>query len=580
MCGIIAIAGKDPGRELSASLMALSHRGPDDQGSMQFKAATLGHTRLAIIDLSPTGHQPMRDSARNQAIVFNGEIYNYKELRAELEEHGHAFVTNSDTEAILKAYSQWGRECPKHLDGMFAFAIWDDEKQELFLARDRFGKKPLYYAEKDGTLYVASEIKALFAAGIKDEIDPAGIDAYLALMYVPPWRSVYQHIKVLEPACQALYKDGVLDIQKYWSLEIAPLSLSYDEAKNEVRRLLKAAVRKRLIADVEIGSFLSGGVDSTLVTAYAQEVHQGRLKTFALGYGDHINELPFAQQAADTIGTDHRTLQAEATLFESLEQTLAYFDEPHGDSADLAQHLLSERTAQHVKAALSGDGGDELFLGYGWYWRYWNTSKLERLHAALFSNPFSEYLRFVTVFNEEERRALFKNAGAVGAERADKLVAHLPGNGIQKINLFDLTTSLPGQLLTKVDQMSMMHGLEVRSPLLDYQLAEFAFNLPEEYKTDRRTGKLILKDLLAEVMPREFVDRKKQGFGAPVQKWLSEPRTQGYVRGKLGKDARVHQYLRPEATHALIEETFAGRKPKGYYQVWVLLCLELWLRTR
>lgn len=581
MCGILAIAGKKIDSGAAAAAMdTLRHRGPDDQGILDFPHATLGHTRLSFVDLSPMGHQPMHDNAHNAAIVFNGEIYNYKELRQELEAKGHAFSTKSDTEVILKAYAQYGRECPKYLDGMFAFAIWDEEKQELFLARDRFGKKPLYYAQEGTVLYVASEIKALFAAGVRDEIDPAGVDAYLALMYVPPWRSIYKHINVIEPGCQALFKEGVLDMQKYWTLKSKPLAVPYDEAKEEVRRLLKNAVHKRLIADVEIGAFLSGGVDSTLVAAYAQPDMTNKLKTFALGYGDYINELPFAQEAADAIGTDHHTLQAHADLPHELERVMAYFDEPHGDSADLAQHLLSERTAGTVKAALAGDGGDELFLGYGWYWQYWHSSKLRRLWNAFFSNPFKEHLRNITVFSEAERRKLFKDPSVVGHERIDKKVADVPGSGMQKINLFDITTYLPGQLLSKVDQTSMMHSLEVRCPFLDHQLAEYAFNLPQEYKTNRRTGKIILKDLLAEVMPHEFVDRRKQGFGAPVRKWLTEPAMRAYVEEKLGPDARVHAYLRPEAVQALVQKTYASDAPKRYYQLWVLLCLELWLRAR
>ena len=485
MCGIFALTGRDteiqkfPSR---AVLTSLSKRGPDDNGFLTFPYCALGHTRLSIIDLSPLGHQPMRDSARAMAITFNGEIYNYKELKKELEAKGYSFSTHSDTEVILKAYQEYGVDCPKYLDGMFAFAIWDEQKQELFMARDRFGKKPLYYAyDAEGNLLIASEIKALFASGrIKGEIDPGALDNYLALMYVPPTRTIYKNVFTLLPAEYAVYKDGSLTKKKYWALEYNPITISYGDAKEEVRRLFTEAVQKRLVADVEIGSFLSGGVDSTLVTAYAQKFTDRPLKTFALGYGDYRNELPYAEQAAKQIGTDHYTLQATEDGIDALKASLAYFDEPHADSSDFPQSLLSQFAASKVKVALSGDGADELFMGYGWYQKHWNLSLRKDTFTKLFLNPFQGYVRNISVFTENERKNLWGgNASAV--ERFVRPEIGQSGlDSITKINTFDLTTYLPGQLLNKVDRMGMMHSLEVRSPFLDHQLAEFVYNLPLE----------------------------------------------------------------------------------------------------
>lgn len=579
MCGIISYVGKDAaGASLEAALGTLSNRGPDDHGTMTFEGAVLGQTRLAIIDLSPSGHQPMKDNEKNLAITFNGEIYNYKELREELEDKGHHFSTQSDTEVILKAFREYGTECPKYLDGMFAFVVWDAEKKELFMAKDRFGKKPLYYAYKqDGSFIAGSEIKALIAAGVVPHIDPGAIDAYLTLMYVPPWRTIYSNVHTLQGGHSATLKQGILAVQKYWEIPEAPITVSYKDAKAEVERLFAEAVRKRMIADVEIGSFLSGGVDSTLVTAYAQKISQKPLKTFSLGYGSEINELPFAQAASEKIGTDHHTLQATAELTSELEKMLAYFDEPHGDSADFPQHLVSELAAGKVKVALSGDGGDELFMGYGWYFQHFHRPKLMQLQAALFSNPYKEYLKSVTVFPESMRRRFFKDPSIVGQEHVDQLVAKT-NDPIQNINRYDLSTYLPGQLLTKVDQASMMHGLEVRCPLLDHHLAEYVFNLPQAYKVNRGTGKLILKDLLRGIMPDSFVDRKKQGFGAPVRKWLAEDKMRAYVEGQFAPGARVYQYLREDAVQNFIKEVYRTSKPKGYYRLWVLLCLEIWLK--
>lgn len=579
MCGIISIVGKDAAEHsLDSALGTLAKRGPDDHGIMAFPGAILGQTRLAIIDLSPGGHQPKKDNSKNSAITFNGEIYNYRELRKELEKLGHVFSSESDTEVILKAYLQYGDECPKYLDGMFAFVIWDADRQELFLARDRFGKKPLYYANTPAGSFVAgSEIKALLAAGVKGEIDPMAIDVYLSFMCIPPWRTVYKNIHTLQGGHSARLSNGKLTIQKYWEMPVTPLSISYGDAKEELRRLFTKAVEKRMIADVEIGSFLSGGLDSTLVTTYAQKVATHPIKTFTLGYGSDINELPFAEEASKAIGTDHHTLQASGDLTDELEAALAYFDEPHGDPASFPQHMLSRETAKSVKVVLSGEGGDEMFLGYGRYFSYWHTSKLSRLRNMLFSNQYQDFIRNSTTFPSSLRKKLWKDPAPIQMEPIDILVKHIEGTPVQKMELFDLTTYMPGLLLTKVDRMSAMHGLEVRCPFLDFELAEFAFNLPEEYRTNRTTGKLILKDLLRETMPDTFVDRKKQGFGAPVRAWLQEPSMRAYVDRVFGTDAFVYAHLDKGAVQNFIKTTYAHQKPKAYYQLWTLLCLEIWL---
>jgi asparagine synthase (glutamine-hydrolysing) len=577
MCGIAATTKKGLG--LEQALTTLAARGPDGRAIERYATATLAQTRLAIIDLSPGGAQPKKDTEKNIAITFNGEIYNYRTLRSELQELGHRFSSESDTEVILKSYIEWGEECPKHLDGMFAFVIVDDEKRRLFLARDRFGKKPLYYhIDTSGELYAASEVKALAAMGVEPLIDSTGIDAYLALSYLPPWRTVYKNIFTLPPAHTGVFENGTLRTGCYWNLERREAAISYKEAKEETRRLIREAVKKRMLAaDVEVGAFLSGGVDSTLITAYATEHLDHLIKTFSLGYGDYINELPFAEEAAKKIGTNHHTLQASASFIEELEKVQAYFCEPHGDSADLAQHLLSQETSRHVKVALAGDGGDELFMGYGWYFSWWNKPKLKRAYNVLFSNPYAAHLRSVTVFSKSERAALLRDGSS--PETFDARSSTAFGTSIEGINAYDLTTYLPGQLLTKVDRMSMMHGLEVRCPLLDTALAEFAYNLPTSFKCSHTTGKILLKDLLAEIMPRAFVDRKKQGFGAPVRKWFSEETLRAYTREKLGTNASLHDHLDRKKTTSFVENTLSRTEgdAKPLYQLWALLCLELWL---
>lgn len=579
MCGIFSISGENvnvlPKGRIEAAAASLSHRGPDDRGILAFPGCILGHTRLSIIDLSG-GHQPMQDA--HLAISFNGEIYNYKELRGTLEKKGHSFLTNSDTEVILKAYKEYGVGAPEYLDGMFAFVIWDDAKKELFMARDRFGKKPLYYAyNKRGVLVAASEIKALFALGVAGELDLAALDNYLTLMYVPPHKTIYKNVFTLRPAEYATAKNGSIKKTDYWKLTRAPLTIGYGEAKEEIGRLLAASVRKRLVADVEVGSFLSGGVDSTLVSWYAQKFMNRPLKTFSLGYGEFINELPYAREASERIGTEHRTLTAGDDIVEGVRSVMAYFDEPHADSSDYPQSILSKLTKSEVKVALSGDGADELFMGYGWYQKHLHLPFSERLMQNLFSNPFRGYLKNISVFDTAARKELWKDKPPVNEDIFTKRPA---GNSVDQINDFDLTTYLPGQLLTKIDRMGMMHGLEVRSPFLDREFAEFVYNLPTSYKMSRTDNKIMLKDILSELMPKDFVRRRKQGFGAPITAWLAMAAVKTSVMDTVGAPSNeLYRFFNHEPAKCLLERFYEKGDRAAAYPLWVLFCLALWLET-
>ncbi|MDE2173230.1 MAG: asparagine synthase (glutamine-hydrolyzing) [Patescibacteria group bacterium] len=582
MCGILSVAGnsaqKYAGNATARAIVSLSKRGPDDHGTLAFPHCILAQTRLSIIDLSG-GHQPMRDNARAIAITFNGEIYNYRELKKELESKGYHFSTNSDTEVILKSYIEYGTECPKYLDGMFSFALWDEEKQSLFMARDRFGKKPLYYAfDTDKNLVVASEIKALEAAGITGVLDRQALDNYLQLMYIPPWKSVYGNVSQLPPAHSAVYRKGELNIKRYWNIPFQPLSISYDEAKEEVRRLLSKAVEKRMLAaDVEVGALLSGGVDSTIVSIFASKYLDHPLKTFSLGYGDYINELPYAKQASDYMRSEHYTAEAGGDMTEELEKVLAYFDEPHADSSDFPQHLISELAASKVKVALSGDGGDEIFMGYGWHTRHLHLSYRAHTFEKLFLNPFQGRTRSQRVFSPLQRLALWGSLSPMNNDIYTEDAYRAGLDPMQKITTFDLSTYLPGQLLSKVDRTSMMHGLEVRSPFLDTALVEFVINLPTEFKSGKDGGKIILKDLLSEWMPGDFAYRRKQGFGAPVGKWLREPKMRGYATQKLGDGARIRSLFVGKTIDFLLNDFYGKNYDRFGLKLWLLLCLEIWL---
>ncbi len=585
MCGIFSITGKNIQKtntsKISLMLASLSKRGPDDHGVLEFPNCILGQTRLSIIDLA-SGHQPMRDNKHDVAISFNGEIYNYKELRSELESKGHIFSTKSDTEVILKAYTEYGNNCVDHLDGMFTFAIWDEEDQQLFMARDQFGKKPFYYAFDDNkNLLVASEIKTLFASGqIKGEINPSALDHYLKFMYVPPQETIYKNIHTLAPAHAAIFRDGYLKIWRYWSLKHKPIDIGYDEAKIKIKELFKKAVQKRMVADVEISSLLSGGVDSTLVTAYAQKEMDRPIKTFTVGYGDYTNELPFAEEASRAIGTDHYALQVNGEFTDELVRVMSYFDEPHADSSDFAQHMISRFAGEKVKVVLTGDGADELFMGYGWYWRQFNLSSRYHTIEKFFTEPFKAHLNHISIFSDRERARLWRSSFhpapfVLPTEFKDSSLS-----STEKINLFDLNVYLPGQLLTKIDRMSMMNSVEVRSPFLDTDLAEFVFNLPVEYKMNKNGGKIILKDILEEIMPHKFVHRRKQGFGAPVKMWLKEPAFKKLTRDTLlTPNAQIYRWLKEDVVRNMLEKFYDKKDDAYHYKIWVILCLELWLQS-
>jgi asparagine synthase (glutamine-hydrolysing) len=585
MCGIIGIAGLKGGSKasLEASIASLSRRGPDDRGIVSFSAAILGHTRLAVIDLSEAGHQPMKDSAAENTIVFNGEIFNYRALRQELEKKGHSFVSHSDTEVILKAYAQWGEACPEHLDGQFAFAIWDEKNKKLFLARDPFGEKPLYTARAStGEFLFASEIKALFATGlVSNEIDPVSLDNYLALLYVPPWRSIYKHITPLKPAHSATFKDGAYTEKRYWALKKNPLHLSIDEAAAQTRELLHASVASRMVADIEVGAFLSGGIDSGLVVRLAQQASDKKIKTFSAGFEDTINELPFAKEVAVLAGTQHTEAQIHEDLAQTFLQISSYFDEPFGDSSNIPTSLIAKLAQEKVKVALSGDGGDELFWGYGQYTRYRHLPKMQMLFNFVTGKNAFDYYRssILTHFNVSERRALFKDSGAIEADPTVHIDYSEASTPLEKINVTDFYMGLPGDMLAKVDRSSMMHSLEVRSPFLNPALAQFAYNLPAEYKTDGRRGKIILEKAFGDLLPPGFFSRKKQGFGAPVGVWLRKPEFKKLVDEWFGSDAHIGAWLNIDEVRSYAERFYAGEN-NLQYKLWNLLALEAWARTR
>lgn len=567
MCGIIAISGINLDiKKYNTRLMlkAIEHRGPDGTGITKFQNCFLGHQRLSIIDLK-NGSQPMQ--ANNLSITFNGEIYNYKDIREDLLADGYVFKTASDTEVILKSYEKWGIGCVERLDGMFAFAIWDNNKNTLFVARDRVGKKPLYYCFVGNDIVIASEIKAIKDSGqVVPEVDYPAIDFYLKNMYIEPNKSVYRNIHQLPPAHYGVYKNGTFKISRYWSLKKKQINVSYAEAKIEVHKLIKKAIEKRIISsDVEVGAFLSGGVDSSIITLIASDLIKKRLKTFGVSYKTH-DELPYIKYITKKTRSELKFVNINSLNISELKKIVNYFDEPHADTSDMPQQLLSHLASKKVKVVLSGDGADELFLGYKW-------------HIIGLQSPLIHRIKNICAFDNASRKKLWINNDNVNNDTSI-IASNSFHADIDQVVLFDINFHLPGQILAKVDRASMMYGLEVRCPFLDTELIEYVYNLPYEYKVGMSGQKIILRDILSEYTGKEFAYRKKQGFGAPICDWLIEAKVKKNVYYHLVKTSKIRSFLSGSEIDSYLDAFYRSSKrhERAGQRVWVLFCLELWAK--
>lgn len=573
MCGICgeiglggrSLLGEDRRRRM---LDTLIHRGPDDSGHWSDGTVWLGHRRLSIIDLSDRGRQPMTSEDRSVVVVFNGEIYNFLELRAWLEERGHRFHSRTDTEVIIHLYEELGEGFLSRLNGMFAIGLWDVKQRKLLLARDRLGVKPLLYCPLDQRLVFASEIKALLAhPEVSRRIDPEGLELYFTFNFIPaPW-TIYQGIRKLEPGHYAVYGSEGLRIERYW--ELSPdQSLIRDEGEaiHELRETMSRATRDRLVSDVPLGAFLSGGFDSSVVVANMAMNSADPVKTYFISYGDDplFNESEYARAVASRYGTDHHEIELSPTEgLDCLPDVVSFFDEPFADSSALPTYLVSRATRNDVTVAMSGDGGDEIFGGYRRYlgeefvrYYFWIPSLLrERLFRPLTArlpdskgNCWLEYLRrlkifvdgagsspdarhcsWVSYFPELDRRAVIEEQTSarfqgLGQKLISDLYRRWPGDRVNRMLYADVKNLLTGDMLNKVDWMSMKHSLEVRSPLLDYRIAELAFRMPGSYKVRGRGLKRIFKKAFSEDLPRQLLGRPKQGFEIPIGEWLKRDR--------------------------------------------------------
>ncbi|MGA8771458.1 MAG: asparagine synthase (glutamine-hydrolyzing) [Rhodomicrobium sp.] len=560
MCGIVGVAAKRPVRSrgwLAAGRDAMAHRGPDDAGEYWSDDGRVGfgHRRLSIIDLSAAGHQPMQTPDGQLCITFNGEIYNYTELKRELESCGHAFRSSSDTEVILAAYRQWGKDCLSRLHGMFAFAVYDKRAATVFLARDRAGEKPIFYRHAGGELRFASELKALLAdPELPRRVNRVALDCYLAAGYIFGEHCILEGMQKL-PAAHALLfnaETGALRIWRYWNLpdfDPGTPSQSEDELVDRLESLLTESVRRQLIADVPVGLLLSGGVDSSLITALA--VRAGcRPKTFTVGFGEfpQFDETRHAGLIADHFGTEHTVLEAGEVKPELLPKLARQYDEPMIDPSMIPTHLVSEQISQRCKVALGGDGGDELFGGYyaasrvaALQQKYSGIPSIARGAAAslavswpvgskgrdflaqLGADPASDVPPFTPYFDKADRNRLLPQHADWPLAAKEIRQARVPStpDPVQRVTRFDFANYMVEDILVKVDRASMLNSLEVRSPFLDVSVIEFAFgSVPSHLKATPRDRKIILKKLAARLLPGTFDMKRKQGFGAPLESWL------------------------------------------------------------
>lgn len=616
MCGIAGFVLQQGAAQLPPLRRmcdAMRHRGPDDEGFHLDGVAALGMRRLSIIDLV-TGRQPIANEDGSLWVVFNGEIYNYRELRQDLCARGHVFSTQSDTEALLHLHEQEGPAGIARLRGMFAYALWDARRRRLLLARDRFGKKPLYYAHLDTGLYFASEIAPLRVAGVPLDVDQEALRLYFQFSYIPDPRSPFRHIRKLAPGSWLSYDaaTGVIEQERYWRLpppaEDPPPGLSQAQARVELRQAFDEAVRIRMLADVPLGAFLSGGIDSSSVVASMALQSPEAVKTFSIGFRESaFNELAWAAQVARQYHTEHHEIVVEPDSVGLVQRLVAHFGEPFGDSSAIPTFIVSEFAARQVKVALTGDGGDELFAGYDSFPAIEKLRFADRIPLGLrrFVGTLAErlpyaaygknYLRMLSRPSALERyfehtyapfylrQELLEPAWMLPADQAfltRTFATCLLPNGTDVLTqamYFEATAKLTGDMLVKVDRMSMANSLEVRSPLLDHRLAELAARLPHHWKVRDGRGKRILVEALGERLPPALLTRPKQGFGVPLAQWF-----RGELRsflwdhvtspGFLGRGIVSQSFLR-----RLLAEHDSGRRDNSHW-LWGLLMLELWFR--
>jgi asparagine synthase (glutamine-hydrolysing) len=623
MCGIIGKIMPRAGGSVDADILhrmcaALEHRGPDSRGVFAENEAGLGIQRLRVVDLV-TGDQPIYSEDGSVVVVLNGEIYNFGELREQLLARGHHFASQGDTEAIVHLYEEYGPDCVEHLHGMFAFALWDRRRRRLMLARDRVGKKPLYYhATPAGGMSFASELRALIEdREVPRRVDAGAIDSFLAYGYVPSPNSIFSDVRKLPPAHTLLFEDGRVSLRRYWRLDFSRKLAVKDprDLHEPIRAAILDATRRRMVADVSVGAFLSGGIDSSAVVAAMAQTSSAPVKTFSIGFDqDAFNELPHARRVSEQFGTDHQEFVVRPDAISIVPEIVRHYGEPYADASAIPSFYLAEMTRRHVTVALNGDGGDESFAGYSRYVANGLASRLERLPMSMRRAAASagghlggadvssranqarrllqglpmdaaqRYRRYVSWFDDEQRDRLYTDefAGVARAcahpDQLDLAWRQASGGHVVDIMLeVDIATYLPGDLITKVDIATMAHSLEARSPLLDHEVMELAASIPADLKVRGGETKWILREALREWLPSDVLDRPKQGFSVPVGEWFRHELRDLARDVLLDGDSLARGYFRPEVVGSMLDRHFAGTHDEGK-RLWSLFMLELWHR--
>ena len=607
MCAICGILKFDRADSVDRPLLramadTMAHRGPDDAGLFTDGPVGLGFRRLSIIDLSG-GHQPMSTADGDLTIVFNGEIYNYRDLTEDLTAEGHRFQTRSDTETILHAYRQFGVDCVSCLRGMFAFAVWDRSLQRLLLARDRLGVKPLYYYQCGEFLAFASELKALLEIpGVPREVDPEALDDYLSLRYIPGPRTMFRHIFRLQPGHTLVAENGRVHIDEYWDIRYG----AAEQNPADFLPLLKESVRLRLISEVPLGLFLSGGLDSSAILSIMSRIAGGRVKTFSVGYEsngarDDVSEFEYARLAANAFGADHYEFRLNSRQFEdSIPGLIWHLDEPMADPTIIPLYHLSKLAREHITVVLSGEGADEILAGYNIYSRMlkletpflkplarmmkWAPSEALRHYADLSAQPLDRRYRGVSRgFRPETKLSLI---GADRARRSEqrlqsifRAALHAPAGAspLNRMLYADTKIWLPDDLLLKADKMTMAAGIELRVPFLDHRLVEFAAGLPDRAKLDGSTGKVLLRQAMRGSVPDAIIDRPKKGFPVPLAQWLRGPLRPFLREQLLDSGSACASYFESREVERLLQQHEQGRQDRSG-ELWSLLVFETWHR--
>ncbi len=627
MCGITGVfafnlVGKFNMIHVTAATMALHQRGPDFQDVYIDEYVGLGHRRLSIIDTRSIAHQPMWDSTKRYCIIFNGEIFNYRELRTELEAHGVNFITASDTEVLLNMFIHYGEACLNRLNGFFAFCIYNKEDQSFFVARDRYGIKPLLYLFDEDKFLFASEMKSILEYGIDKELDYTSLFTYLQLNYIPAPETIFTHVKKLMPGHYLKVRRKKLEVHGYYSIPIPIHSetLPYPEAKEKLKTLLEESVQRRLVADVPLGAFLSGGIDSSVITALASK-HKPDLHTFAIGFRDEkfFDETEYANLVARHFNTNHTVFSlTNDDLYAHVNSILDYIDEPFADSSAINVYILSKETRKHATVALSGDGADEMLAGYnkhaafhrmmnpGWKENWvsllspvWNAMPQSRNNPL--SNKFRQLKRFADgmkltskerywqwagFVKEPDAIALFSENSRTKFERQqydtrkkEMLRFIQEKESINDVLLTDMNLVLPNDMLAKVDLMSMANSLEVRVPFLDYQVVNFLFSLPAEYKINSSIRKRILQDAFRDVLPEKLYNRPKKGFEVPLLKWFRKEMksliTDELLSEKHITEQGIFNYVEIEK---LKRQLFSSNPQDVHARIWALIVFQWWWR--